>query len=378
MRKTKKILFILVIIIIGGLSGIIADRYVFPYLSATKLFAKYDFLKKSTEDVTIINKTEQIYVKDDTSINKIASQAESSVVNIISYATIEKKVAPAIKSGTGLIITSDGLIITYNSAIIAENAKYKIIAGDKNIYDATLLEIDSYSNLAFLKINASNLPAASFANSDEAKPGEKIVAIGNNSGEYTSSSFSAGILSNFNSGFNLSEKIIASSEKLEGVFESDIFLQEHYIGGPIVDYAGQIIGITGMVLRDNKESFFQIPSNKIKFIIDKEIRKELDKNCVLGIYHLPITKTYALINNLPIETGAMIYSPSGQQGLAIIANSSAANAGLKINDIITAVSNEKIDSKNTLPDLLFKHKKGEEIELTILRNGQEMKIKIQL
>ncbi|HAI74262.1 MAG TPA: hypothetical protein DCS28_02625 [Candidatus Moranbacteria bacterium] len=378
MRKTKKLLFLLTIIIVGGLSGIAANRYIFPYLSTTKLFAKYHFLKKSTEDVTIINKTEQIYVKDDTSINKIASQAESSVVNIISYAIVEKKGASAaIKNGTGLIVTSDGLIITYRSAIIAENAKYKIISSDKNIYDATLLEIDSYSNLAFLKINAGNLPAASFANSDEAKPGEKIVAIGNGSGEYASS-FSAGILSNFNSDFNLSEKIIASSEKLEGVFESDIFLRENYIGGPVVDYAGQIIGITGMVLRDNQKSFFQIPSNKIKSVIDKEIRKELDKNCALGVYHLPITNTYALINNLPVAAGALIYSPSEQQGLAIIANSPAANAGLKINDIIVAVSNEKIDSKNTLPDLLFKHKKGEEIELTILRSGQEIKIKVRL
>lgn len=378
MRKIKKLFFILIIITISGLSGIIANRYIFPYLSTTKLFTRYNFLKKFTEDVTIINKTEQIYVKDDTSINKIASQAESSVVNIISYSTVEKKgTSPTIKNGTGLIATSDGLIITYNSAIIAENAKYKIIASDKNIYDATLLEIDSYSNLVFLKINASNLPAASFADSDEARPGEKIVAIGNNSGEY-SSSFSAGILSNFNSGFNLSEKIIASSEKLEGVFESNLFLQENYVGGPVADYAGQIIGITGMVLRDNKESFFQIPSNKIKSVIDKEIRKELDENCALGIYYLPITKTYALINNLPAAAGALIYSPSGQQGLAIIINSPASNAGLKIRDIITAVSDEKIDPKNTLPDLLFKHKKGEEIELTILRNGQEMKIKVQL
>lgn len=377
MKKAKKVIFILLIVLIGGLSGIIANRYIFPYLSTTKIFSRYDFLKKSAENVTVINKTEQIYVKDDTSVNKIASQAESSVVNIISYSTVEKKNASTIKNGTGLIITSDGLIITYASAIIAEDAKYKIIASDKNVYDAALLEIDSYSNLAFLKINAGNLPAASFADSDEAKPGEKIVAIGNNSGE-NSFSFSAGILSNFDSDFNLSEKIIASSEKLEGVFESNIFLQENYIGGPIVDYSGQIIGITGAVRRDNKEIFFQIPSSKIKTVIDKELRKELAMNCVLGIYYLPITKTYALANNLSIESGALIYSPSGQQGLAIIANSPAAGAGLKINDIITAVSNEKIDSKNTLPDLLFKRKKGEEVELAILRNGQEMKIRVQL
>ena len=113
-------------------------------------------------------------------------------------------------------------------------------------------------------------------------------------------------------------------------------------------------------------------------ILIEEIQKELNTNPVLGIYYLPITKAYALMNNLPIESGALIYSPSAQQGLAIIANSPAANAGLKLDDIIIAVSGEKIDAQKTLPDLLYEHKKGEEIELTILRNSQEMPIKVQL
>ncbi|MCX6761918.1 MAG: S1C family serine protease [Candidatus Moranbacteria bacterium] len=386
MQKTKKALIIIGIILISGLSGIIANRYVFPYLAVTKLFSKYDFLKKSTEDVTIINKTEQVYIKDDTSINKIVSQVTSSVVNITAYTTTEKTASgkvsavaaqPAIKNGTGLIVASDGLIITYANTLIAENAKYKVTTSDGNIYDATLSEIDSYSNLAFLKINASNLSVAAFANSDDAKPGEKVIVVGNDS-LAQEPSFAAGILSSFDPYYNLSEKTISSSEKLEGVFEIDIPAQTHYVGGPVVDYSGQIIGIMGAVSRDNKDSFFQIPSDKAELVIDKEIRKELGTNPTLGIYYIPVSKTYALVNNLPSETGALIYSPSGQQGLAIIANSPAATAGLKIGDILTAVSGEKIDAQKSLPDLLYKHKKGEEIELTILRNSQELKIKVQL
>ncbi len=387
MQKTKKAFFILIIILISGLSGIIANRYIFPRLATTKIFAKYDFLKKSTSDVTIINKTEQVYIKEDASINKLVGQVTSSVVNITSYVVPEKTTSlgknPAaiaqstIKNGTGIIVASDGLIITYASTLITENAKYKASTNDENIYDATLLGIDSYSNLAFLKINASNLSVASFANSDEAKPGEKIIAVGTNLSAHTPF-FAAGILSSFSPYYNLSEKTIASSEKLEGVFEIDISAQNHYIGGPIVDYAGQIIGITGMVFRDNKESFFQIPSNKIKSVIDKEIQKELSSNPTLGIYYVPIAKTYALINNLPSESGALIHSYSGQQGLAIIANSPAANAGLKIGDIITEISGEKISTEKTLPDLLYKHKKGETIEIIIIRNSEELKIVIKL
>jgi serine protease Do len=79
-----------------------------------------------------------------------------------------------------------------------------------------------------------------------------------------------------------------------------------------------------------------------------------------------------------VEKGALIFSASGQQGLAIIANSSAAKAGLKINDIITSVSGQEISANNTLPDILYKYKKGDAVELTVLRDGQEMKIKVEL
>ena len=383
MSKTKKTLYVLIIIIISGLSGIIANRYIFPQLAATKFFSKYAFFRKTTEDVTIINKTEQIYVKEDTSVNKIASQATSSVVNIISSTNVlpTKKsqitIQPELKNGTGLIVTSDGLIVTYSKAIIPENARYKIMTSDNNTYDATLLDIDSYSNLAFLKITANNLPVASFGNSDDAVPGEKVVAIGNNSGAY-SPFFATGVLSNFNQKYNLADKSVASSEKLEGVFETDLNHQENCIGGPVIDYAGKVIGLTGVTERDGEKFFFQIPANKIKLVLEKEIKKELINNPTLGVYYLSITKSYALMNDLPIQSGALIYSSSSQQGLAIIANSPAANSGLKINDIIIAVSGEKIDDTKTLPDLLYKHRKGEAIELTILRDLQEMQIKVQL
>lgn len=382
MSKTKKVILVIAVIFISGLSGIVTNRYIFPHLATMKFFSKYDFFKKTTEDVTIINKTEQVYVKEDTSINKITNQATSSVVNIISSIdqTSNKKnqisLQPVIKNGTGLIVTSDGLIVTYVEAILTENARYKILTGE-NIYDATLLDIDSYSNLAFLKIAASNLPVASFGNSDDTVSGEKVIAIGNSSGSYNPF-FASGVLSNFNKEFNLTDKSLASSEKLEGVFETDLNRQENYIGGPVIDYSGQVIGLTGMNEKDGKIFFFQIPANKIKLVLEREIKKELNTNPILGIYYLSITKSYSLMNNLSVQSGAIIHSPSLQQGLAIIANSPAANAGLKIGDIIIAVSGEKIEEMNTLPDLLYKHHKGEEIELTILRNTQEVKVKVQL
>lgn len=382
----KKTIFILIVILISGLSGIVADRYLFPHLAATKIFSKYDFLKKSAENVTMINKTEQIYVKEESSLDKLASQVSSSVVNIISYPDPGVKIgsksssssaASATKNGAGLVVTSDGLIMTYLSAINPEYSKYKIMMADGNVFDAEMAGVDLWSNLAFLKISASNLPAVSFGNSDDVKSGEKVVAIGNSQGEYQNS-YASGQIADFNPTYNLAGKTLSFSDKIEGIFEANVDFGKKYVGGPLVDYSGQVVAVLGSVERENSTEFFGIPSNKIKTVIDRAIKKELDQDYQLGIYYVPVTKTYALANNLDSDSGALIYSPSGQQGLAIISGSPASRSNLKIDDIITQVNGEKIEEGKSFPDLLYKHKKGEEIELTVIRDKQEAKVKVQL
>jgi len=377
----KKIFLGLIIIFLGGLGGILAEHFLFPYLSATTLFSKYEFLKKASQNVTIINKTEQVVVKEEFSIEKIINQVSSSMVNVISYAenSKDKKTnpAPLMKNGTGTIVTSDGIIMTYASVILSQDARYKIMLSDGTVKDAELLGIDNYSQLAFLKIEANNLPTISFANSADAKIGEKIVAVGNNTPDYSNFYF-ANILGGFDAQASLSGNALASSEKLEGLFRTSLFDGEAYVGGPIVDYLGQVIGIVGSSENGSGKNFFQIPSNKVKVVLDRAIRKDLESAPYLGIYFLPAAKTYFALNKVPRENGALIYSASGQQGLAVIANSPAQKAGLKIGDLITAINEQEINQEKTLPDLLYQYKKGDDIELTVIRNDQEQKIKVQL
>jgi serine protease Do len=384
LRKiSKKVAVLLGILIIGGLGGVVFDRYFFPYLSMTNLFKKYDFLKRSAEETTIINKTEQVYVKEETSINKISNQASSSVVDIISYAGNGKaKVAtdknPNIHSnGTGVIVTSDGMIMTYADAINLVDSEYKVITYNGDEYAGELIGVDAYSNLAFIKISASNLPTISFGNSDDTKSGEKIIAIGNKL-DSNSNKYVAGIISSFDATFNLFGRDISSSEKLEGVFGSDFAANSDIVGGPIVDYSGQVIGIVGSRTQNNLSAYFGIPSNKVKVVIDRAIRRELDKNPKLGLYYVPLTRSFALKNGIASEKGAVIYSPSGQSGLALIEGYPAKKAGLQLNDIITKVNDKEIDLNDSLSDALYQFKAGDEIELTVMRAGQEIKVEVQL
>jgi len=384
----KKIAFVIAIVVVAGLSGILADRFLFPYLASTDLFQRYKWLEKSVENVTVINKTEQVYVKEDSSVAKLMSPVVSAVVNVISYPDPDMKgvtLTDKPKNGTGVIATSDGIIMTYASALNfgkvpktgAMEYKYKVMTADGNLYDADFMGIDAWSNLAFLKINASNLSVISFGDFNNYKAGEKVIAIGNDYASYQNR-FSAGIINSFNPTFNTAGLSLSVSEKAEGVYFSDFGAEDLSLGGPIVDYSGQVVGLVGAVQNSNQVKYFQIPTDKIKAVLNKAIQKQLDSDPILGAYYLPVTKTLSVTQKLGVEAGALVYSASGQNGLAIIAGSPAAAAGLKIGDIITKINDTDITLDNNLSSILYNYKKGDKIHLTLLRAGQKTELDVQL
>ncbi len=381
MGKIKKIFkwaFILTLIfLIGGIGGVIIDHSVLPKLTSYDYFSKLNFIQKANENVTIINKTEQVTIMEQNSINEIASRAATATVKVVSYSDSNELSGGEknIKSGLGIIVASDGLIVTHRRVILEKEASYKIWTFNENEYEAKLLNIDEFTDLAYFKIDASNLPVISFANSDDFESGKKIIAIGNYFDEYQNI-FSAGFLSGFNRTFNLSGKTVSSSEKLEGVFETSFANQPEYLGGPIVSYSGELVGIIGSIAIDNQDKYFQIPSNSVKESLNLAIGNKLEERASLGVYYCALTKICAEKEKVNRDRGALIYAPSGRQGLAVMDNSSAEKAGIKINDIIIAIDKKEVNLDNPLSNLVSHYKKGEQAELLIIRNGEEIKLKV--
>lgn len=377
----RAVFFVILIFLIGIFSSIIFEGYLLPKISASPTLSKYGIFKKFSENITIVNKTEQVIISEENSVSKIASQASASAVTIISTPIDKSKTGAsrslASKDGTGIILTSDGLIATYRSVIIEKEAAYKIALFNGSVFEAKLVGVDEFTNVAFLKIDTSNLSVISFANSEDLLPGKKLIAIGASPEKYRNR-YSEGILSFVDKTFNISGKTLSSSEKLEGIFETDIAFPKDYVGGMIIDYNGELAGITGSAVIDNQEKYFQIPSNVIKNSMELAIKNELNNRPYLGMYYLPLTQTYAIENNFDREQGAIIYSPSGKQGLAILSGSPAEKAGFKINDVIIAIDGREVNLDNPLSNLLNQHKKGDQIEFTILRDRQELKLPAQL
>ncbi|EKE19240.1 MAG: hypothetical protein ACD_9C00073G0001 [uncultured bacterium] len=381
-RMTKALIFLVVIFFVGGLGGVYIDQRVLPFIRTNKYLSDIEFLKRSAENVTVINKTEQITIKEDDSINEVASQASNAVVNIISLssekdATANKNQKVSDQSGTGVVVTSDGVIVTHRSAIIEKNATYQTLLFNGDNHEAKLIGVDQFSDLAFLKIEASNLTAISLGDSADFRPGKKVVAIGNSSGEYQNR-YAAGLLSNIAKTHNLGGKTVSLSEKLEGVFENDFNNQKEYIGGPVIGYSGDLVGIVGVNVVDGQNVYFQIPSNVLRDTLQRALNGGLENRPYFGAYYVPITKEYSIAHGLKRDRGALIYSPSGKQGLAIISSSPAEKSGLKINDIVLSVNDKAINLDNPFSNLINQYKKGDIIDLTVYRDEQEVKLSVQL
>jgi len=383
----KGIIIVFLVFVIGGIGGVYFEQHVLPGIRMNPFLSRLDLLKKASENITVVNNTQQITVKEDDLINEVSSQATNAVVNIISIAnpSVPQKtpigaatvVPKDSQSGTGVIVTSDGLVVTYRSAIMESGAQYKVFLAGGGNYDATLVGIDEFTNLAFLKMDISNLTAIAFADSSDIQPGRRLIAIGNTFGEYQNR-FAEGLLSNNDRTFNLAGQTVSSSEKLEGVFQTDFIGQSAFVGGPVIGYSGNLVGIIGSLQINNQTVYFQIPSNVVEKSLEIAVSGNLANRPSLGVYYVPITKEYALVHNLQVDRGALVYSQSGKQGLAILAGSSAQAAGIQVSDIITAVNNQQVDLDNPLANLISQYKKGDTVNLTVLRSGNQVTAPVAL
>jgi len=217
----------------------------------------------------------------------------------------------------------------------------------------------------------------SLGDSSNIEIGEKVVVCGNAGGEYQNT-FSSGLIKEEDHTFTLLNSELSSSEKLEGALLLDAIIEKRNIGGPVLDYSGNVIGIANQIEKDGDKIGFVVPINNLKPTINKVIKKEEINNPYLGVYYLSINREISLLNSLSVNRGALVYSFSGQQGLAVIKNSPADKAGIKIGDIITHVNGKSVDLDNPLSSLIADNKPGEEIDIRLIRGADKINIKVTL
>ncbi|HLM83945.1 MAG TPA: PDZ domain-containing protein [Candidatus Bathyarchaeia archaeon] len=383
-RTAKFVFFVVLVFVVSGIGSVLSEKYVFPWLATRPWFEKQAIFKRAMDNVTVINKTEQVTVNENQDISSYTQKSASAVVEIVSKQPEDKILASATdQSESGVIVTSDGLVASYGDKFYGgKDTDYQVFSQDGKSYSATVAAKDPFSNIVLLKLdNAQNLPVAEFIAPEDIKPGMKTAVIGR-SGFNSEISLRLGITTEWAKSYSVSGSI-ASSEKLQGVLFADLLgLQDTdsmvLTGSAAVDQNGNMLGILGEKKEDSGGKFFIVPINHLQYVIDQYLGKGKIERATLGVYYSGLSKEAAYLAGNNFDRGALVYSPSGQQGLAVIAGSPADQAGIKMGDIILSVNSDEVNPDQNLAYLISKYKPGDTVSLKINRDGKDIDVKVVL
>lgn len=281
-----------------------------------------------------------------------------------------------IGGGSGFIISKDGFVITSNHVVADTTAEYTVILNPKHKYQAKVLSRNPINDTAVLKIEGNEFPHVELADSNKIQLGEEVLAIGNALGEF-SDTLSAGIVSGLSRYITAFGGMDHQMQNLRGLIQTDAAINPGNSGGPLVNMAGQVIGINTAMIMGAQNIGFAIPINYAKKDLDEV--KKFGKIVVpfLGVKYVLLSKEMAEANKLPSTEGALVVREMLGEP-PVVKDSAADKAGIKEFDIILEFNGQKISLKNPLSHILQKCKIGQETELKVLREGKEVMLKVIL
>ncbi len=265
--------------------------------------------------------------------------------------------------GSGFLVSADGYIVT-NNHVVAEADSIKVTMDGQNgkakDYKATLIGSDEETDLALLKIDASNLPFLTFGNSDNLKVGEWLLAIGNPFGlDHT---VTAGILSAINRNIR--------SGPFDNFLQTDASINPGNSGGPLLNMAGQVIGINTAIIASGQGIGFAIPSNMAAKIIDQiKDGKKISRGWI-GVTIQDVDENVAKALGLKDQAGALVGN--------VLDNEPAQKAGIRDGDVILEVDGRNIEDSAALLRAIADKAPGSHAVLTVWRDGKTTSITVTL
>lgn len=272
-----------------------------------------------------------------------------------------QKVLPV---GSGVIISSDGYIVSNNHVI--ENTDYlEVVLNDGNSYPAKLIGTDPQTDIALLKIEATDLPFVPYGNSDEIELGEWVLAIGNPFS--LTSTVTAGIIS------AKARRMGMNNRSVDSFIQTDAAVNPGNSGGALINIKGELLGINTLIYSGTGSFIgysFAVPVNLVKKIVKDLIEFGKVQRGYLGMSIAEVTEKVAKDLKLPNNNGVLI--------TAINENYAAAKAGLKINDVVVKIEDTKTNGIALLQEEVAEHRPGDKIKFHIIRNGKEEEIEVTL
>lgn len=310
-------------------------------------------------------------------VAEVSSRVAPSVVSILTETRTTNWFGQSTTSsaaGTGVIVTADGYVLT-NKHVVEGAKKIEIVTSDGTTYsDVTLVGTDPLNDVAFIKINnVRDLTPAMLGDSKTLQTGQQVIAIGNALGQYHNT-VTQGIISGTGRDLIAGDKSNSSYyERLSDMIQTDAAINGGNSGGPLLNGAGQVIGINTAVYSDGNGIGFAIPISAVKGMLKTIINTGKAERAYIGVSYVNITPSVQKQYNLSASRGAYVGGSP-----AVIKDSPADRAGLVDGDIITGVNGIEVGTSGSLATLIGEYGVGDTVELTYLRNGEEHTTKLTL
>jgi serine protease Do len=277
---------------------------------------------------------------------------------------------PAQAGGSGVIINTDGYIIT-NNHVVKDADDIEVSLVDNRTYKAEVIGTDPDTDLALLKIEEKGLPYLSFVDSDKAKVGEWVLAVGNPFN--LNSTVTAGIISAKGRSVGILSRNTEQNTAIESFIQTDAAINPGNSGGALVDLNGGLLGINTAIASPTGSYSgygFAVPSDIVSKIVEDLLQFGVVQRGWLGVSIASVNNLLAKQNDLAVREGAFI------SGFAD--NSSAKEAGLREGDVVTKIDNFPIRSNSALIEYISRHRPGDKLDVTVNRKGKEVVIPVTL
>lgn len=264
-------------------------------------------------------------------------------------------------SGSGFFISQDGYVVT-NNHVVEGATDIAIVYAKGGTATAKVVGATPEFDLAVLKVDGPVPAVLTWGNSSELPLGGTVIAIGSALGQYQNS-VTSGVLSGYN-------RQLAG---MSGLLQTDAAINQGNSGGPLLNLAGQVIGINTLVARgqgDVEGMGFAIPSNTARNVVKNLVETGQARQPFLGIQYQALNPQLATETGLNITEGAMLES--------VLDNTPADRAQLQAGDVIVALNGQSVDDRHPLVSLLLEHVAGDTVTLDVLRNGQVFQTQLTL
>ena len=377
---TRKIFYILLILVVAGLSafgGVLAGSVVSyrilqdRIVTAGEVQAPISALPTEAlpeAQVTISNMDIQTNITQ--AVEKVGPAVVTVVGTVAGRETIFGYTGDQRVSGSGVIISADGYAVT-NNHVIDGTTSVKVLLADGSELPATVIGADPYADLAVLKLDGEVQSFATLGNSEALQPGETVIAIGSPLGEFVNT-VTVGVVS-------ATGRMIETENgyQIENLIQTDAAINSGNSGGPLVNLAGEVIGINTLVVRGGEMGSasaeglgFAVPTSVVQEVAGHIIERGFFSRPYLGIRWQFISPDIASAYDLPVEWGVYVSEvvPGGPADLG----------GIQSGDIITRIGDAEIDEDTLFLNALFANQPGEMVEIVIVRNGNKQTLQLAL